>query len=68
MSAIKNCQILLYCQFNKITQGSGTNVQSQTLREVMFEMFVIQHTSILPNFILIVLRIKEISISVTSIM
>ena len=68
MSAIKNCQILPYCQFNKITQGSGTNFQSQTLREVMFEMFVTQDTSILPNFILIVLRIKEISISVTSIM
>ena len=33
MSTIKNGQILLYCHFNKIITGPGTNFQSPALNE-----------------------------------
>ena len=49
---------MLYCHFNKIIKGPGTIVSShQHWSRNMFEMFVIQHTSVWPNFILIGLRI-----------
>ena len=53
MSTIKNGQILLYCHFNKIIKEPGTSFQLQHLAKNMLEMFIIQHTSIWPNFILI---------------
>ena len=74
MSIIKNGQISLYLRFNKIMKIPETSFQSPALNQKMFEMlemlemFVIQHTSIWPNFILIVLRIRKKSISVISIM
>ena len=71
MSIIKNGQISLYFHFNKIMKIPETSFQSPVLNQKMFEMFemfVIQHTSIWPNFIFIVLRIRKKSISVISIM
>ena len=71
MSIIKNGQISLYFHFNKIMKIPETSFQSPALNQKMFEMFemfVIQHTSIWPNFIFIVLRIRKKSISVISIM
>ena len=59
MSPIKNGQILLLCNFNKIIKGPGTSSQSPALSQNMLEMFVIQHTGIWPNFILIVVRIQK---------
>ena len=56
---IKNGQILIYCHFNKIIKGPETSFQSQNWAKNMLEMFLIQYTSIWPNFILIVLMIKK---------
>ena len=46
MSTIKNGQILLYCNFNKIIKGPGTSFQFLALSQNMLEMFAVQHTSI----------------------
>ena len=63
MLTIKNGQILLYCHFNKIVKGPGTNFQSTTLRQK--HVRIACHTA----HILIALRIKKkTSISVISIM
>ena len=61
MSTIKNGQILLYCQFNKIIKGPGTSFCAclQHAANNMLEIFVIQHTSIWPKFILIGLIITR---------
>ena len=56
MSIIKNGQITLYCQFNKTKKGPGTSLQYQAKN--ILELFVIQHTSIWPSFILIGKKIK----------
>ena len=54
MSTIKNGQILLYCYFNKIIKET-----LQYSAKNMWEMFVIQHTGIWPNFILLGLRVPN---------
>ena len=36
MSTIKNHQISLYCHFNKIIKGPGTNFQSLALSQIHF--------------------------------
>ena len=43
---IKNGQILLYCQLNKIIKELVTSFQSPALSKNILEMFVIQHTII----------------------
>ena len=68
MSAIKNDQNLLYCHFNKIIKEAGTSFQPPAFSQKHVSNFVIQHTSIWRNFILIGLRIQKISINVTCIM
>ena len=61
MSTIKNGKISLYCHFNKVIKGPDA---FRHRPKNMSGMFVIHHTSILPNFILIVLIIqKEINIT-----
>ena len=59
ISTFKNCQILLYCHFNKIMKEPETISKLHHSAKNMLEMFVIQHTSIWPNFILIGLRIQK---------
>ena len=44
MSTIKSGQISLYCHFNKIVESPGNK---NTLK-----MFVVEHTSVLLNFVL----------------
>ena len=51
MSTIENDQISLYCQ-------ELVSIQQHWVK-ITLEMFVIQHTSILLNFILIVFRIQK---------
>ena len=43
MSTIKNGQILLYCDFNKIIKGSGTSFQSPVFSQKHVRNFC--HTS-----------------------
>ena len=59
MSTIKNDQILLYCHFNKIIKEPWTSFQSLASAKNILEMFVMQHTSIWPNFILIGLKMQK---------
>ena len=62
VSTIKNGQILLECHFNKIINliGPQTSFQSPAVSQKnTLQMFVRQHTSIWPNFILVVLRIEK---------
>ena len=59
MSTIKNAQILLYCHFNEIIKVSGTSFLSPALSQKILKMFVKQHASTLPTFILIILRIHK---------
>ena len=60
MSTIKNGRISLHRHFNNIIKGPGTSFQSPALSQKnVLKMFVILHISILPNFILIVLRIQK---------
>ena len=55
MSTIKNGQISLYCQFNKIIKGPWTSFQSPALSQKHARNVChTAHTSIWPNFILIV--------------
>ena len=56
MAIIQNGQISQYCNFNKIKKGPGTSFWSPALNKKHVDMFAIQHTSIWPNFILIVLK------------
>ena len=59
MPTINNGHILLYCHFNKIIKGCETSFQSPALSQKHIGHVCIQYTSISPNFILIVLRIKK---------
>ena len=59
MPAIKSGQILLDFHFNKIIKGPRPSFQSPLLSQKHVDMFVIQHTSTWPNFILTVLRVKR---------
>ena len=59
MPTIKNGQISLYCDFNKIKKDLELIASCQHLARNMLEMFVIRNTSIWPNFIVIVLKIQK---------
>ena len=59
MPTIKNAQMSLYFDFNKIIKGPATSLHSPVLSQKHVEMFLIQHTTISPNYILVVLRIQK---------
>ena len=59
MTTIKNGQISLYCYFNKIIKCLKLISSIQHWFTNILEMFVIHHTSIWLNFILVVLRSKR---------
>ena len=61
MSTIKNGKISLYCHFNEVIKGPDA---FRHRPKNMLEIFLMHHTSISPNFILIVLIIqKEINVT-----
>ena len=69
MSTIKNDQISLYCPFNKIIKGPKTSFKFPALSQKHFRN--VSHTAYqyLTKFLFdSTLDLKEISISVTSIM
>ena len=53
MSTIKNGQISLYCHFNKIIKGPGTNFQSPELNQKYnrnFEILIMTRTDTIKIF------------------